>query len=73
MEEVAQHDNQDDCRTVVNGQVADVTSFFGVHPGGDANLSRSCGIDATDLFMSMKKHDPNGYAAFETMVIGSVQ
>jgi cytochrome b involved in lipid metabolism len=27
-----------------------VTAFFTKHPGGDKNLFRVCGIDATEIF-----------------------
>ncbi|USN56824.1 MAG: cytochrome b5 domain-containing protein [Candidatus Peribacteria bacterium] len=73
LEEVAQHSTPDDCWTVIEGQVAEVTSFFGTHPGGDDNLAKACGIDATDIFESVRKHDPNGYEAVKSFVIGTLQ
>lgn len=48
--EVAKHTTESDCRTAINGVVYDVTAFFGKHPGGDKNLFRVCGIDATQIF-----------------------
>lgn len=48
--EVAKHTTESDCRTAINGIVYDVTAFFGKHPGGDKNLFRVCGIDATQIF-----------------------
>lgn len=48
--EVANHNTESDCRTAINGTVYDVTAFFGKHPGGDKNLFRVCGIDATQIF-----------------------
>ncbi len=48
--EVANHTTESDCRTAINGTVYDVTAFFGKHPGGDKNLFRVCGIDATQVF-----------------------
>lgn len=72
LEEVAKHNTKSDCWTVVNGKVADVTGFFGKHPGGDEALLKSCGVDASEMFASVKKHDPNGYAAFEKAMIGTL-
>lgn len=48
--QVAQHKTEEDCWTAINGMVYDVTAFFGKHPGGDKNLFRVCGIDATEAF-----------------------
>ncbi len=48
-EEVASHDSRDDCWTVINGKVYNITGFISSHPGGDEIL-RACGIDATSLF-----------------------
>ena len=73
MEDVAKHNSKEDCWTVVNGKVSDVTGFFGKHPGGDDALARACGVDATEMFSSVKKHDPNGYAALERSMVGSLK
>lgn len=73
LEEVTKHNTQSDCWTVVNGKVADVTGFFGKHPGGDEALLKACGVDSSEMFASVKKHDPNGYAAVEKMSIGSLK
>lgn len=70
--QVAEHGTPQDCWAIVDGQVADVTSFFGVHPGGDDNLALACGKDATTIFAANAKHDPNGYAKFKTFTIGSL-
>lgn len=48
--QVARHTSEEDCWTAINGTVYDVTAFFGKHPGGDKNLFRVCGIDATEVF-----------------------
>lgn len=70
--EVAKHNTRSDCWTVVNGTVANVTSFFGKHPGGDDNLAKACGKNATVMFESVKKHDPKGYAKLKTLSVGTL-
>jgi len=72
LEEVAEHNTESDCWTVVDDMVADVTEFFGKHPGGDDNLAKACGVDATELFESVKKHDPNGYERLKELQIGVI-
>ncbi len=50
LEEVAKHDNKEDCWFVIRGKVYDVSvSKFQDHPGGDS-IYKGCGIDATTLF-----------------------
>ncbi len=72
LEELAMHDTKEDCWTVIDGKVADVTSYFGRHPGGDENLAEACGIDATQLFEGVRDHDPKGFAMLENFVIGEL-
>lgn len=49
LEEIAKHDNVDDCWLVLDRKVYDVTEFVSSHPGGKAILE-GCGKDATELF-----------------------
>jgi cytochrome b involved in lipid metabolism len=70
MDDINDHDEKDDCWTVIDGDVVDITSFFGIHPGGDANLLKACGKDATEMFESVKKHDPKGYEKAKELKIG---
>lgn len=71
--DVALHNTPDDCWIVVDGDVANITSFFGSHPGGDEALEQSCGKDATEGFKSVKKHDPAGYKKLKTLKVGTLQ
>ncbi len=48
--EVSQHKTESDCWTATDGNVYDVTAFFGKHPGGDRNILRICGIDGSAAF-----------------------
>jgi cytochrome b involved in lipid metabolism len=49
MEEIAKHDNPEDCWFVIDNKVYDVTGYEAKHPGGEAILV-GCGKDATQLF-----------------------
>ena len=71
--EVAEHNTQEDCWTVIDGQVADVTSFFGEHPGGDRDLAKACGIDASVIFAREREHNPDGYEMLKKFIIGTLK
>lgn len=73
LKQVAEHGTPDDCWTVVDDEVADITLYFGKHPGGDDNLAKACGVDSTEMFESVKKHDPNGYKKLKEYVVGEFQ
>ena len=49
LEEVAQHSTPDDCWTVHEGRVYDVTEYAKVHPGGK-KIFLGSGKDCTELF-----------------------
>ena len=52
MDEVAAHASADDCWSVVNGTVYDLTSWIAQHPGGPSPIESMCGQDATSAFTS---------------------
>lgn len=56
LEEVAQRNGTEECWTIVNGQVYDITSYLPRHPGGDEILL-ACGVDGTSLFTERKTDD----------------
>lgn len=47
--EVQQHSTREDCWTVIEGNVYNLTPFINSHPGGD-NILSACGTDATAYF-----------------------
>lgn len=58
--EVSKHNKQSDCWMIINGNVYNITSFFGSHPGGNATMVATCGTDATDAYVTK---DPNAISA----------
>lgn len=48
-EEVAKHNTESDCWTIIDGSVYDLTSYISQHPGND-NILSACGVDATAFF-----------------------
>jgi cytochrome b involved in lipid metabolism len=52
IEEVAKHNTENDCWTIVNNEVYNLTSYVMLHPGGVANIKNLCGLDSTSAFTS---------------------
>jgi cytochrome b involved in lipid metabolism len=52
MEEIAKHNKQSDCWILINDKVYNITSYFGSHPGGNSKMTATCGIDATNAYMT---------------------
>lgn len=46
-EEVAQHNQRDDCYVILYNKVYDVTEFLPDHPGGQQIILKNAGKDAT--------------------------
>ncbi len=80
--EVENHSTENDCWTVIEGGVYDITSYISRHPGGNEIL-RACGADSTQLFStrtdtdgnsvgSGQPHSPVAEAQLEKMRIGRV-
>lgn len=53
MTEVAAHGTPEDCWSVVNGNVYNLTAWISQHPGGPQVIEGMCGIDATQAFTDM--------------------
>lgn len=49
-EDLAKHDNENDCWVALKGNVYNVTTYLNFHPGGVEELMRGAGKDATELF-----------------------
>lgn len=69
-EEVAQHNEKDDCWTIVGGNVYDVTSFANRHPAGSSAINEMCGKDANEDFLSEHAGQAEPEFWLETLKIG---
>lgn len=70
--EVAEHKDAASCYTIIRNQVYDVTAFIEKHPGGEKNILKTCGIDATVLFEQKHGGKAGPEAALKTFVIGTI-
>ena len=75
MNDVAKHNNQNDCWMVIEGKVYDVTNYIDSHPGGRV-LVNFCGQDGSLAFATKgkknKPHKPKAFEVLKTLYIGDL-
>lgn len=71
--EVAIHNNQSSCWTIVNGTVYDLTSFISKHPGGAKRILSICGIDGTAAFTRQHSGDERPQETITGYEIGIIK
>lgn len=70
--EVSKHDNQNDCWTIINNEVYDLTSYINSHPGGAPNISNLCGIDGSSAFSAQHGSEKKPAQELSGFVIGAI-
>ena len=55
--EVARHRQRDDCWTVIDGKVYDLTDFMAQHPGGTGPILAHAGTDVSELFAAIHAYE----------------
>lgn len=68
--EVAQHATAQDCWSVVNGNVYDLTQWISEHPGGSGPIESMCGVDATTAFNNQHNSQNEPEAELASFKIG---
>ena len=72
IDEVAQHSTADDCWTIVDGDVYDVTPFVSRHPGGSSAIATLCGGDGTSNFRGQHGSQSGPNSQLESLKIGTL-
>ncbi len=68
--EVQKHNTKDDCWSVVNGNVYDLTSYVSKHKGGAAVITAICGKDGTKAFSGQHAGASKPNADLSSLLIG---
>jgi hypothetical protein len=72
-EEVAKHNSADDCWTIVDGHVYDVTTFARRHPAGPKAIAEMCGVNASEDFLGEHGGQSEPESWLETLKIGTLK
>jgi uncharacterized membrane protein len=68
--EVGKHSTPDDCWTIIDGNVYDMTPFIARHPGGSSAIAGLCGRDGTSEFGGQHGSASAPNAQLEPLKIG---
>ena len=60
LDEVKKHNSADDCWSIIDGNVYDLTNWVESHPGGNERITAICGKDGTSSFLG--KHSNSNSA-----------
>jgi tetratricopeptide (TPR) repeat protein len=60
LDEVKKHNSADDCWSIIDGNVYDLTNWVDSHPGGNERITAICGKDGTSSFLG--KHSNSNTA-----------
>ncbi len=71
--QVATHNSQTDCWTVVNGSVYNITSYITRHPGGVRAISSICGKDGTSTFDDQHGGQSRPENTLSSFLVGSLK
>eukprot|EP00891_Asterochloris_glomerata_P002479 jgi/Astpho2/2479/e_gw1.00048.163.1_t len=71
LEEVKQHNTEDDAWAVLNGKVYNITPYIKYHPGGVHFIMKGAGRDATALFNKYHAWVNSGYM-LDTCLVGLI-
>ena len=48
--ELTKHNSASSCWLLISGKIYDVTAYLNSHPGGEAEILKTCGTDATVIY-----------------------
>lgn len=70
---VSQHSSPDDCWTIIDGTVYDMTPFLERHPGGATAIEGLCGTDGTERFRGQHGSEGEPAMELESLVVGKIE
>lgn len=70
--EVKKHNSKQDCWSIVNGKVYNLTSYVAKHPGGPGVISNICGKDGTNAFANQHGSSSKPNNTLDGFLLGNV-
>src|SRR5690606_7107966 len=66
-DEIARHDQPDDCWLIIRGKVYDVSSYIPSHPAPRETITDYCGAESTRAFESKDRGRPHSAQAWQML------
>ena len=71
--DVAQRNTPNNCWTIINNNVYDLTSWISAHPGGPSAIRALCGIDGSATFRSMHENESRPMRELNRYLLGPLK
>lgn len=71
--DVAQRNTPSNCWSIVDGNVYDLTSWIGAHPGGPGVIRALCGVDGSAMFKSQHGKSARPNSILESYLLGPLR
>jgi len=72
LDEVKKHNSADDCWSIIDGNVYDLTNWVNSHPGGSSRITSICGKDGTSNFLGQHSNSNSAKSQLTRFELGKL-
>jgi cytochrome b involved in lipid metabolism len=72
-DEVSKHNQKNDCWSIIDGVVYDLTNWVDSHPGGSARITAICGKDGTSNFLGQHNNSNSAKSRLKGFELGKLE
>ena len=72
-DEVKKHNSANDCWSIIDGVVYDLTNWVGSHPGGSSRITAICGKDGTSNFLGQHNNSNSAKSRLKGFELGKLE
>ena len=72
LDEVKKHNSADDCWSIIDGNVYDLTNWVNSHPGGSSRITSICGKDGSSNFLGQHSNSNSAKSQLTRFELGKL-
>ena len=72
LDEVKKHNSADDCWSIIDGNVYDLTNWVNSHPGGSSRITSICGNDGSSNFLGQHSNSNSAKSQLNRFELGKL-
>ena len=72
LDEVKKHNSADDCWSIIDGNVYDLTNWVNSHPGGSSRITAICGKDGSSNFLGQHSNSNSAKSQLTRFELGKL-